>query len=93
MTTFILNCTLSPNTTINTGIQTDVFLRDFRPCRPLFIRVCLSSFVSWSILGSKVRVLIALRPYQADASLTQGSLYRGAATVQRGPLMSLTRYR
>lgn len=83
---------LPPNITINTGIQKHVFLRGFRPRRPLFLRVCLSSFVHWFILISKICKLIALRPYQAGASLTQGSHYRGAATARRGPLMSLTRY-
>jgi hypothetical protein len=84
--------TFFPNITTNTSIRKHVFIWGFRPRRPLYLRVCLSPFVNWFILSSNTRVLIALRPYQADASSTRKSLYRGAATVQRGPLMFLTRY-
>src|ERR1700733_2777691 len=59
---------LPPDIAINTSIQKHVFLWGFRPRRPLFLRVCLSSFVNWFILSSNTYVLIALRPYQADAS-------------------------
>jgi hypothetical protein len=83
---------LPPNITINTGIQKHVLLWGFRPCGPLFLRVRLSPFINWFILSSNTCVLIALWPYQADASLTQGSLYRGAATARRRPLVFLTRY-